>query len=292
MLPSRRFERTTGLFIGLVIVSFIVATLDVRAEGGGVGSTMRDGAQTLFAPVLSLADRAVQPVVGAVDAVSDFVGLREERDRLQARVEELEQERLAAQSREVLLAELLAINDLDAPGGLTSVTARIVSSGPNEFDQVRWIDRGSADGIIAGQAAIDESGLVGRVDFVADGSARIRLVTDPRFGVGVRDLRTNETGWIEGQGSGPLTLKMYSSVEPVEPGDLMVTDGTRFPPGIKVGTVSRGADDEVGFQLITTVEPAVRLSQVDFVKVIIGWSPLTAAEDEAAPEADPNLLER
>jgi rod shape-determining protein MreC len=288
MLPSRRFERSTGLFIGLLAISFLVATFDVRAEGSGLGDTLREGAQTLFSPLQRAADAVTRPVVGFIDGISNIAGLRDENAALQERVDELLADRAEVLSLQNQLEELLKINDLDPPGDLETVTARIFSNGVTDFDHVRWIDRGSDDGVVAGQAVVDEDGLVGRVDFVTDRSARVRLITDPRLGVGVRDLATNETGWVEGTGDGPLTLKMFNAVDPVSTGDLLVTDGTRFPPNLTVGVVRRGAESEAGFQLITSADPAVNVSKLDFVKVIVDWSPLDATEPgEAPPPEEP-----
>ncbi len=279
----------------LLVTSFLVTTFDVRADGAGVGDTLREGAQTLFAPVQRLADSLTRPIVGFIDGISNIAGLREENDRLAERVRELEQQQAEVLSLQTQLDELRKINDLAPPDELDAVTARIFSNGVSDLDHIRWIDRGTDDGILVGQAVIDEAGLIGRVDFVADDSARIRLISDPRLGVGVRDLATNEVGWVEGQGGDFLTLKMFNAVEPVHEGDLLVTDGTRFPPGITVGTVRETARAEVGFQLISSVVPAVNLSEADFVKVIVGWSPLDATqpEDEEQPaRGNPLIIEQ
>ena len=45
MEPFRRFDRSTSLFIGLLIVSFLTATIDVRSQGGGIGD-IRCGRRT------------------------------------------------------------------------------------------------------------------------------------------------------------------------------------------------------------------------------------------------------
>lgn len=290
MFPSRRFERSTGLFIGLLVIAFLVTTFDVRAEGAGLGDTLREGAQTLFSPLQRVADAVTRPVVGFIDGISDIAGLREENDRLQQRVDQLTADREQVLSLQNQVEELQKILDVDPPGNLDTVAARIFSSGVTDFDHIRWVDKGSSDGIVSGQAVVDEDGLVGRVDFVTDGSARVRLITDPRLGVGVRNLVTNETGWVEGTGDEPLRLKMFNAVEPVSRGDLVVTDGTRFPPNLTVGTVLQAAESEAGFQLITSVEPAIDVSRLDFVRVIVGWSPLdVVGEDESPPEADPRV---
>jgi rod shape-determining protein MreC len=292
MFSFRRFDRSTALFLTLLVLSFLLATFDVRAQGTGVGGSLREGAQTLFSPVQRLATAVTRPVAGLIDGVSNIAGLRDEVDRLRNENDELRNQLLDVASLENRLAELQQINDLEPPGELATITARITSSSPTDFDQIRWLDKGSADGIAVGQAVVDEDGLVGRIDFVAAGSARVRLITDPRLGVGVRDLATNETGWVEGRGQDEdPQLKMFNAVKPVTEGDRLVTDGTRFPPGLSVGTVVESAEAEAGFALITTVELSIRTSELDFVKVIVGWSPLDAlGEEDEQPVREGNRL--
>lgn len=281
----RRFDRAGGLFILLLAVSFLLATFDVRAEGSGVGSVLRDGTQALFAPLQRIATSITRPFVGFVDGIADVASLRDENDRLQVRVEELESLVRDAEELQRKLEELEKINDLEPPGEVHAITARIFSNGTNDFDHVRFIDRGAGDGVVRGHTVIDDRGLVGRVDDVGQSWARVRLITDPRLGVGVRDMATNETGWVSGQGDGPLKLEMFSAGEAVGAGDLIVTDGSRFPPDIRVGTVVEAAESEAGFALVTEVHPAIVTSQLDFVKVLVGWSPLDSTPDTDADGA-------
>ena len=281
----RRFDRAGLLFIGLLAVSFLLATFDVRAEGTGVGSVLRDGTQALFAPIQRLSTSVTRPVVGFIDGIADIASLRDENDRLQGRVDVLEGLVQDAEELQRRLDELEKINRLEPPADVPAITARIFSNGSNDFDHVRFIDRGTEDGVVKGHPVIDERGLVGRVDLVGADWARVRLVTDPRLGVGVRNLATNETGWVSGQGTRPLRLEMFSTGEAVSAGDPIVTDGSRFPPGIRVGNVLFGAESEAGFSLVASVEPAIETSRLDFVKVLVGWSPLDAVVDGAGAAA-------
>ena len=180
MLPSgRRLDRATALFISLLAVGFLVATFDVRASGDSATTVLRGGAQTLAEPIQSGIDFVVRPVVGFVDGISNVAGLRDQNERLEAEVERLEARLRETSALEQRVAELEAINDLAPPEGLATVTARIYSSGPSTFDQVRFINKGSSDGVIVGQAVIDESGLVGRVDGgVANGAPSLRDLRD------------------------------------------------------------------------------------------------------------------
>jgi rod shape-determining protein MreC len=273
---GRRIDRVTILFLSLVAVGFIAATFDVRSSGGGVSEVLREGTQSIFTPFQKGVDFITRPAIAFVDGVSNLAGLRDENERLAAQVRELESQVQATDALEEQVVQLEAINGLVTPGELATVTARITASGPSAFDNVRYIDKGSKDGIVPGQAVVDEDGLVGRVDIVSARAARIRLITDPIVSVGVRVLSTNETGIVTGRGDGPLRLEMFRAKEPVSREDRVVTDGSRFPPGIAVGTVVATAGAEVGFVLRGEVDPAARLSEIDFVKVIVGWSPIDA----------------
>ena len=297
MQSFQRFDRSTSLLLVLLVVAFLLATFDVRNDGTGVGTTMRDGAQTLFAPLQDVASAVTRPVVGFIDAISDIASLREENDRLRLENEDLEAQVQDFASLESELEHLMEINNLEAPGDLPTVVARIASAGSSSFDHVRYIDKGSSDGISIGDAVIDESGLVGRIDLVLDDRARVRLILDPNVEVSVLDQQTSQAGTIRGNNDDPLVLRIFAADDPAREGSVIVTAGSRFPPGLKVGTIIENAADDAGFGRVTTVEPAVSFSRLDYVKVIVGYSPLDApsAEEELAAEeaelVDPELGE-
>lgn len=290
MFPQsgRRPNRTTILFLALVAVGFMIATFDVRSETNAVGDVLREGTQSVFTPFQKATDWVVSPVVGFVDGVSNLAGLRDENTRLEGRVRELEAQVRATDALEEQVTQLELINGLELAEQLSTVTASIYSSGATPFDNVRYIDKGANDGILVGQAVVDEDGLIGRVDLVSANDARVRLITDPLVSIGVRVQSTNETGIVSGRGEGPLRLEMFRASQPIYEGALVVTDGSRFPPGLVVGTVAETAAAEVGFVLRSVVEPAARLSQIDYVKVIVGFSPIDAGLEGGVVPTSPD----
>ena len=283
---GRRTSRVTILFVSLIALGFIIATFDVRSDSDSVADVLREGTQSVFTPIQKGVDFVVSPVVGFVDGVANLAGLRDENERLTERVRELEAEVRATDALEEQVVQLQLINGLEIAEELSTVTARIYSSGATAFDNVRYIDKGANDGIVAGQAVVDEDGLVGRVDLVSADDARIRLITDPLVSVGVRVQSTNETGIVTGRGDGPLRLEMFRATEPVRAGALVITDGSRYPPGLVVGTVTETANAEVGFVLRSRVDPAARLSEIDYVKVIVGFAPIEADLGGSATDPD------
>lgn len=264
MFPTgRRFDRVTALFMSLLAAGFVIATFDVRTAETGIADTMRGGAATLLAPIQRGADLVISPVVSFFDGISNLAGLSDENLRLQEQVRGLELRLRETSALERKVEELEAINDLAPPLELASVSARVYSSGASSFDHVKYILKGIDDGIAIGQAVIDERGLIGRVDAVTASTARVRLLTDPVVSVGVRVQQTNETGVVTGLGTATLRLDMFDATTPVTRGSVVVTDGSRFPPGIVVGYVTESADAEVNFVLQTGVETAARFSKID-----------------------------
>ncbi len=280
MQSFQRFDRATTLTIMLIVVAFLLATFDVRASGSGVGTTMREGAQTLFSPLQDAASAVTRPVVGFIDALSDLASLREENEALRLENEQLMSQIDQIDSIEAELEHLMEINDLEIPNELPTVVARITSAGSSSFDHVRYINKGSDDGITIGAAVVDEQGLVGRVDLVLDDRARVRLILDPNVEVAVLDQSTSQAGIIRGDNENDLVLRVFEADEPARAGSAIITSGSRFPPGLMVGTISQTATDNTEFQLVTRVAPAVTFSRLDYVKVIVGYSPLDAPSIE------------
>jgi rod shape-determining protein MreC len=255
--------------VALIVASLVLTTVDLRAEGEGLGGALRDGAQALFTPVQKVTGAITRPFVGFAEGVSDLVGLRDENERLRLEVADLQASLEAGEAREVRLRELEEILGVQPPDEIDAVTAQVLAVGVSEFDHIRVIDQGRSAGITVDMPVVDEGGLVGRVVSVTDDAARIRLITDPTIRVAVRVERTGETGVVTGRGGGPMTLEMFNTEASVVAGDLLVTADGRFPAGIHVGRVLAPARAEVGFALRTTATPTAELTRIDFVKILV-----------------------
>jgi rod shape-determining protein MreC len=105
------------------------------------------------------------------------------------------------------------------------------------------------------------------------------LLTDPDFGVSVRDAQTGVPGSAVPAAGAPreLRMKYTTAADLVKEGDTIVTAGTDdkkpdakpslFPPDIPVGRVFRVDDPQSDAQEIH-VRPFVDLREVDFVRVL------------------------
>ncbi len=262
-------DRPTGIFIGLITISLVLVTLDLRAQGAGIGSTLRDGTQALFTPVQEAFVAVGRPIADFLDAASDLFSLREDNRRLREQIASLEAEVRETESIRIRIRELEALLGVSAPEGVDTISARVLAIGVSEFDHLRVIDKGSNDGVGLDMPVVDEGGLVGRVVAVTGEVARVLLITDPTMVIAVRVERTGETGVLRGRGSGAMALEMFNTDAAVVVGDLLVTADGRFPAGIPVAVVSEAARSEVGFALRTSAEPAAAITRIDFVKILV-----------------------
>ena len=283
-------DRPTGVFIGLIIVSLVLVTVDLRASGAGIGATLREGVQTVFTPVQRVVAAGTRPVAEFFEDLSDIFSLRGDNRRLRDEVIDLERRLVEAESLEHRVAELEAILGLELPEELDSIVAQVLAVGVSEFDHSRVIDRGRSDGITVDMPVVDEGGLVGRVVSVTSDVARVRLITDPSIRVAVRIERTGETGVLTGRGSAPMVLEMFNTDAAVVEGDILITADGRFPAGIPVARVLEPARSEVGFSLRTIAEPTAEVTRIDFVRVLVFTRDQVGIQDLEDLERPPIII--
>lgn len=283
MRERRHSDRSTPMLVVLVVVSFLLMTFDIRASGGGVAGTLREGAQSVFAPIQDFATRAISPVVDFVDGLANLAGLREENERLRAQIAGLETRLDEASNLETEIETLRRLNDLTLPDDtIPTIAARVIARGDN-FDSSFTIDKGTSDGIVAGNPVVDEYGaLVGEVSVVTSDAATIEPIIRPTGAVTV-ESRTGETGVILGQGAATLVLEVNPATEPVFADWLLVTAGsTKFPPALPVANVAESANPESG-RILTEAVPLAEFNRLKFV-VVLQWT--FSAEDPAEPAGE------
>lgn len=281
---SHRPSRTT--IIMLVLASITLLTLDFRSDTGALDG-VRDGALDALAPVRGLADGVADPLRDAWNGAFSYDEVQAENAELRARIEELESEDLlvAELRRELDQAqELLGlVGDID----LVTVGARVIDAPISDFERNIEIDVGTDDGIAEDMPVLGPGGLVGRVVQTTGSRARVQLLSDGNFGVGVRLTRSGEAGVAVGRGrTEPLEIELLDIATVVIPGETVTTsgqEGSFFPPGLLVGTVSDAVVDTVDGVLRVTLVPAADLNRLDVVSVVL-WPPLGTEPDGEGPQ--------
>jgi rod shape-determining protein MreC len=259
----------------LVLASVTLVVIGLRDVP--IVRDLREGAATVLNPVEGAISAVTSPVRNAWHGIADYDDVRAENDRLRAELAEAEAAGITQSDAEQQLADLSASLDLPFAADVPTVTARVVSGPRSNFSHAIEIDKGSGDGLAVGMPVTTGGGLVGRISQVTSSTARVELLTDPEFRVGVRLADSGALGTAQGQGRDE-PLKVDSSIEPgteVADDTGLVTSGvdrSAFPPGIPVGTVQSVREGSGSLALELVVDPLVDADDLSFVTVL-QWQP-------------------
>src|SRR5574343_288332 len=134
------------------------------------------------------------------------------------------------------LRKLLSVKEREKAKGQV---AQILYTARDPFSRKVIVDKGQQANIVAGQPAIDESGVVGQVTRVFPFSSEITLITDKDQAVPVQIVRNGQRSVVFGLGNGQLELRYMPANADVQEGDLLVTSGldSIYLPGFPVAKV-------------------------------------------------------
>lgn len=134
------------------------------------------------------------------------------------------------------LRKLLAVKEREKANGQV---AQILYTARDPFSRKVIVDKGQQSGIVAGQPAIDETGVVGQVTRIFPFSAEITLITDKDQAVPVQVVRSGQRSVVFGLGNGQMELRYMPANADVQVGDLLVTSGLDgvYLPGFPVAKV-------------------------------------------------------
>jgi rod shape-determining protein MreC len=254
----------------------VVAGLLVFALSGYLNVALRSA----LTPVIS-----VQSWLSArYMAVYEFVTVPRDVASLRERNSQLESENSALRTQIVQLQQQLREADVlyalldfarDSPEN-RYVASAVIGQDPSPFLHYIIIDHGSDSGIRYGMPVVTERGLVGRVDAVTAGAARVQLITDPSSGVNVRLEAARVEALLSGSVTGDISLEMIPPDSTLQPGDLILTSGLggNYPSDVVVGQVLTPRKTATDLFQTASVQPAVDFSSLQAVLVITNFRPV------------------
>jgi rod shape-determining protein MreC len=152
------------------------------------------------------------------------------------------------------------------------VSAKVINNSVMMFKNYITVNKGSADGIKPGMAAISVKGAIGKVKSVSDHYAVLISLLNVDHQVSSSIKRTGHFGTAQWDGTDPRTINLNYIPRHVYPqvGDTVVTSGYNavFPPDILVGIVSSvNLREEAQFWEIK-VELAQDFGRLAFVEIV------------------------
>ncbi len=211
-------------------------------------------------------------------AVNQLLNAPQDVEELRVRNIELENEVSRLQSQIVILQEQLAesqgleelLGYARAQPEYQYAAAAVIGKDPSPFLHYVIIDHGSDEGIRRGMPVVTQSGLVGRIDSVTAGAARVQLITDPSSIVNIKLQNQDVDAQISGSITGEITLEMVPQDTNLEAGEIILTSGLggSYPANLLIGQVITVRQFENELFQTATVQPIVDYSQLQAVLVI------------------------
>ncbi len=240
--PPAFFNRGPSSFTRLVFfaaLSIALMAVDARLH---YLVEVRQGFATLLQPLEVIAHSPAM----AYDQTRDFITrqsllagenqqLHQQRLKLSA---DLQRFRTLQLENEHLRNLLGAAQSSPQPAKL----AEIIHSGRDPFSHKVIVSLGSQQGIIAGQAAMDESGVIGQVTQVYPFSSEVTLITDKDLAIPIQVERNGLRAIVFGHGrDGSIDLPYLPMNVDIREGDRLVTSGIDgiYPSGLAVAKVTR-----------------------------------------------------
>jgi rod shape-determining protein MreC len=124
----------------------------------------------------------------------------------------------------------------------TSVAAEIMHVGRDLFTKKIIVNRGATNNIIAGEAVVDATGVIGQVTRIYPLSSEVTLITDKSLAIPIQVERNGLRAIAFGHGrDNTLDLPYLPTNVDIQRGDKLVTSGIDgvYPAGLAVATVSQ-----------------------------------------------------
>jgi rod shape-determining protein MreC len=292
LLANKALRRRAVAYAVLLIVSLLLVTI----SSNPLVRDLQHGVAFAFKPLQVAIDSAARDVSSIATTIAEIDRLRQENSELRADNDRLEAEiRAAAELRrenEQLTGLLQLRTGLEYQTTAVSVIARESS----EARRAIVIDRGSDDGLAAGQVVIAAGGaLVGRIVDVGPTFAHVVLISDATSTVIGQLLSSSKTGKVIGQLGGALVMLDVDAAAKVTIGEEVFTAGIEleggirspYPKGLLIGKVVDVSRDPNEVVQTVFLEPAAPLDRLEFLLVITDYEGGITGPIETGVPCDP-----
>ncbi|ULG70853.1 rod shape-determining protein MreC [Marinobacterium sediminicola] len=218
----------------------------------------------LVTPLQWVVDIPTRVADSLSDVLVDRASLVRENEALKSEALVLERK---VQQMAALAAENIRLRELLGAGERLEPETRLVELigvNPDPFQHEVILNKGSEDGVFAGQPVLDAGGVMGQVVSLAHYTNRTMLITDARSAIPVEVNRNGFRAIALGKGAlDELELEHVPDTADIREGDLLVTSGLggRFPRGYPVARVKEVIRDPGRPFTLVKAEPTARLDR-------------------------------
>ena len=289
MLRKQAFSGTTsmtqlliqrGVYVVLILASLVAMVGNkTRPE---IFEQVRMSVLDTVSPVLQVVSRPIDMVNGGVNYVVDVFNALDNVQKLRLENQELVYLKSQIERLQNENETLRTLSQYTPDDSLKYVTARVIGTQSASFARYLLVNQGRNNGVVKGQAALSKDGILGRVMYAGDKTARILLLTDLNSRLPVRIKQSNINAMLAGDNSNEPKLLYVPNKAKIQTGHTLVTSGHGglFPPGIPVGQIQSINSDGV-----IAVTLSANLDTVNYIRLMGYANPviIDADSEKARP---------
>jgi rod shape-determining protein MreC len=206
----------------------------------------------------------------AIGFVPNYFNLRRENSILREQNVELSDEVSRLREAKLENGQLRRLLGLREQARYNYVSANVVGKNLQLLRNTITIDVGEKDGVKVDMPIVSEGGLVGKVIGTSRRYAIGQILLNKDFRASVKVQRPRVDAILAWEGGERLILKNVVKTFDVHAGDLVITSeySSLFPPGIRVGVVSKTVSSPASLFLGVEVTPTVDFPRLEQVFVI------------------------
>lgn len=269
----RLLKKKPFLLLVVTLVLFIV--MGITSQTNSKLSWFSNLFNTVISPVQNVLSFSGSKVDRTLSFFKDNKAIREENDRLQERVVQLEKEveglKELKTKNDVLIEALNLKNQLKE---FDYISSNIIAKDAGNWFNVFTVDKGSNNQVNKDSVVVASKGLVGRVMVSGPISAKVISVIDIDSTVSARLTKTRDLVEVKGDISlrDQGLCKMYN-ISPgidIAVGDSVETSGIGgiFPKGITIGKVKEIRQINNELDRYAIIEPVVDFRRLEDVFVL------------------------
>lgn len=261
-------------FIICLTVVLCLTVFSVVLSASGHAWFLKDALNVISTPFRAAFNACADGFSGFVDYFTEFDRIAKENEQLRKENEELK--RLQS-DLEVLKEENAWLRDfLEIKNHNTTfefADATVIGKSAGATHNMLTLNKGSLHGISAGMTVITGQGLVGRIVEVGLTTSEVVCINDLTASAGAIVERSALVGIVEGYNNDScrfLYTTGLADFSNVVVGDSIITsgNGSIYPYGLKIGTVTEINIDDASRSLIAIVKTSVNFNDITRVMII------------------------
>jgi rod shape-determining protein MreC len=252
-----------------------MVTLYVREGDTGPLHKVQNFFLDLISPLSNGFSKIFRPIKEGFVNLFHLPSLSKQKKELENEVASLRRQTQEMSEKDAEVTELKRLLKWTEDNTEQPVGADIIGQSPDNWQRLMIIDKGSSQGLKKYMSVITDEGLVGRLISVGSHSSVVQLITDSRSAIGARDVRSRETGILEGNNADDLRFTPMNEEADVQKGDIIESSGMggTVPSGKIIGKVTEVKKRAKGLTRLMQVTPFVSFSKLDKVVVLVTPEP-------------------